>query len=381
MARIASSQITITNVNDGKPTYIWTKYADSPISGMSDSGEGKQFMGMAFNKATPIASTNYNDYQWVFMPQNMQLGAKNLFVIDKAYIPSTDSFMKEKGSTVLQILGADPYNNPKNLQIGLDGIVFEPGIYALSGYLSFGTDGYLKYDDLDFQNNGDGKVISFYVNEETGYFEIIQEYNSHVTFPVNLRLKFGYYYNVFENIQFERGNIVTDYRLSEGDVLKWIKDTEDDLKDNIIQTQENKANIRINTDSITSEVSERIEMGNRLSSETSSLLEQHKEGFDFIISKIIDNQELTDGEVQSLRTWLTIDINGLMIGADGSQMTLHAMNDRIAFKENGVTISEWESGTMSVDNIIAKLSIVIGTHLIEKFLAPFGVTSLVRMVD
>jgi hypothetical protein len=49
---------------DGQPTYTWIKYADSPTSGMSDSPDGKAYIGIAHNKTTATESTNYSDYQW-----------------------------------------------------------------------------------------------------------------------------------------------------------------------------------------------------------------------------------------------------------------------------------------------------------------------------
>lgn len=50
--------------DDGATYYTWVKYADTPTSGMSDSPEGKKYIGIAYNKATPTASTNYADYSW-----------------------------------------------------------------------------------------------------------------------------------------------------------------------------------------------------------------------------------------------------------------------------------------------------------------------------
>src|SRR5690625_2589236 len=49
---------------DGKTFYTWIKYADTPTSGMSDSPEGKEYIGIAYNKETPTPSTNYADYTW-----------------------------------------------------------------------------------------------------------------------------------------------------------------------------------------------------------------------------------------------------------------------------------------------------------------------------
>ena len=50
--------------DNGQSYYTWIKYADTPTSGMSDSPDGKEYMGIAYNKTTPAESTNYSDYKW-----------------------------------------------------------------------------------------------------------------------------------------------------------------------------------------------------------------------------------------------------------------------------------------------------------------------------
>ena len=48
----------------GATLYTWLKYADTPTTGMSDSPTGKNYIGLAYNKATATESTNYGDYTW-----------------------------------------------------------------------------------------------------------------------------------------------------------------------------------------------------------------------------------------------------------------------------------------------------------------------------
>ena len=62
---------------DGKPTYTWIKWADTPTSGMSDDATNKMYVGMAHNKTTEIESSNYEDYTWSVMPQNIIIGGRN----------------------------------------------------------------------------------------------------------------------------------------------------------------------------------------------------------------------------------------------------------------------------------------------------------------
>ena len=49
---------------DGQTLYTWIKYADTPTSGMSDTPDGKKYLGIAYNKTSPIESTDYSDYLW-----------------------------------------------------------------------------------------------------------------------------------------------------------------------------------------------------------------------------------------------------------------------------------------------------------------------------
>ena len=68
-------EVTITNVEDGKDGedgiagvsyYTWLKYATNycKVNEMSDSPDGKQYMGIAYNKESPDESLKPADYQW-----------------------------------------------------------------------------------------------------------------------------------------------------------------------------------------------------------------------------------------------------------------------------------------------------------------------------
>ena len=60
----AWTRIKGENGNDGVSLYTWIKYADTPTTGMSDNPDGKQYMGIAYNKTSPIESNDYSDYAW-----------------------------------------------------------------------------------------------------------------------------------------------------------------------------------------------------------------------------------------------------------------------------------------------------------------------------
>lgn len=51
----------------GQTLYTWIKYADTPTSGMSDSPEGKKYMGIAHNRTFELESNIYTDYDWTLI--------------------------------------------------------------------------------------------------------------------------------------------------------------------------------------------------------------------------------------------------------------------------------------------------------------------------
>lgn len=64
-------EVTVTDVSDGEPGkdgttyYTWFKFADDEYgNGMSSSPDGKEYLGIAYNKVTPAMSNNPEDYQW-----------------------------------------------------------------------------------------------------------------------------------------------------------------------------------------------------------------------------------------------------------------------------------------------------------------------------
>ena len=61
-------EVTITDVMDGEDGttyYTWFKFADDEHgNGMSSSPDGKEYLGIAYNKEVPTESSNPRDYQW-----------------------------------------------------------------------------------------------------------------------------------------------------------------------------------------------------------------------------------------------------------------------------------------------------------------------------
>lgn len=64
---------------NGVTTYTWVKFADTNTgAGMTDSPDGKKYIGLAFNKTTQAEGSTPGEYTWSLMPQNIQVGGRNL---------------------------------------------------------------------------------------------------------------------------------------------------------------------------------------------------------------------------------------------------------------------------------------------------------------
>lgn len=63
--KVAAFDSLLPMPKDGASLYTWMKYADDAQgNGMSDSPEGKAYVGFAYNKPTPEESDNPADYKW-----------------------------------------------------------------------------------------------------------------------------------------------------------------------------------------------------------------------------------------------------------------------------------------------------------------------------
>ena len=75
----------------GTNFYIWKKYADDNKGvGMSDSPDGKRYIGIAVNKTTPTASTNPADYTWSPLYDNVKVGGRNLLLNSKINVTNSN---------------------------------------------------------------------------------------------------------------------------------------------------------------------------------------------------------------------------------------------------------------------------------------------------
>lgn len=160
--------------NDGQTLYTWIKYADTPTSGMSDSPDGKEYMGIAYNKTTPTESTNYSDYQWSLVkgangsqgiPGPAGEDGQTLYTWNKYATSATGANMSDDpdGKTYLGIAynkaTATESNDPDDYTWAFfEGPQGPKGEQGIPG--SDGTDGRTSYFHIKYSVNSNGNPMT-----------------------------------------------------------------------------------------------------------------------------------------------------------------------------------------------------------------------------
>ena len=160
---------------DGKTLYTWIKYADTPTSGMSDTPDGKDYIGIAYNKESATESIDYSDYQWSKyvgpegIPGPSGDDGKTYYTWIKYATSSTGENISDDptGKTYIGIAynkeTAAESNNPSDytwsLFQGPEGI---PG--------PAGADGKTSYFHIRYSENSDGNPITITPNTYIGTY-------------------------------------------------------------------------------------------------------------------------------------------------------------------------------------------------------------------
>ena len=340
----------------GKTTYTWVKYADEKDgTGISDSPSGKMYIGLAFNKTTQTESTNPKDYQWSEMPQNIEIGGRNLISLislesnkftnagntglwswtfegdpNTKYTVSTD--VPKNNSTYDVFFGNAPlsassgvngvaYNEPRTITSGADGII----------ELSFRKSG-ASYTTLD-------QIIS------------------------------GEYW-----VQLEKGNIATDWTEAPEDTQEKLDEKADtDLIDDIQGQLDDFVLVEGYEEEI-GEINKALQDYKELIESGEVATEEAVED----IKKLLDRTEAVENNLgEFTESWnfevteITMGEEGLFLGDNLTNMGIRIAPQvgetppRIDFVDNGTVVAEITGQYMRINRGIFVQSAQIGEHQIE----------------
>ncbi|WP_188453803.1 phage tail spike protein [Virgibacillus oceani] len=209
---------------DGTERFTWVKYADDENgNGMSDSPEGKRYLGLAHNKTIASESNNPSDYNWSPLYDNVVVGGRNYFVVkdakeDTLLIWASGNEGGETGALASGFIPVEP----------TDRFMVSPKRTSQLFYY----DADKAFID-DYYNQSGGSVINIPDDNRIAYMRVTFRSNF-----LNGRTK----EEVF--VMIEKGNIVTDWtpapedqrahatEVSEAAYLDAIHDAEDYMQAN-----------------------------------------------------------------------------------------------------------------------------------------------------
>lgn len=375
---------------DGQTPYTWVKYADDDKgTGMSDSPEGKMYIGLAFNKTTPTESNNASDYSWSVMPQNIDIGGRNLITLDSTSMGSAEvdgyKYTLTRNST------ANPYVRiPHTLFENNTDYVMTFKVRKISGTvhsMAGHVEGIANTASTVILR--DGEVISRGTSWSTGdrnnYPDDTETHKYEIRFKTSSDVSVGttpYWYiqpnraaygEDYElelwDWQLEEGNVATGYRPALEDVQKQL--------DEKAQTDDLESLAEILTD-VSSEVSNKTDMNDfeALQEEFNQRIEQDildKEQLEADLATLEGRTALVEiiaGESKLVSEFVDMVITqsneGIFIGNREKNNGMLISDERISFLDNGTEVAYISNQTMEITHGIFVESATIGGFRFEK---------------
>ena len=379
MPILAKGELTIANLYDGQDgttTYTWVKYAeDKNGGGMSNYPEGKRFIGLAFNKTTQNESTTPSHYQWSEMPQNIEVGGRNLLKLS-----NMDSSLEMNSTEAIVLSGW-----ASNLIPSGDNLIstFKEGEeYTLSFdmellKLPVGVTHYSSRAGLILYSPTTGQRVSFYNSELVNVGD--KSRISHTFICPEIKPDHSLiYYTMrntepislgdieFTNLKLEKGNIATDWTPAPEDVQASIDEKADldyvtDIQTELNTTIEREAGL-IRTE-VEREYTAKSEL-EEYRETVSTQFEQNANSFNFTFQELIQQIETVDEETRvEFEKWVRYIrfVGGnIVLGEVGNEITLQIQHDRISFLQSGAEVAYFSNNKLYVLDVEVLNSLQIG---------------------
>ena len=326
------------NGANGTTTYTWVRYADTPTSGMSQYPDGKKYIGMAFNKTTQTESSNYNDYQWSLMPQNIEIGGRNL--------------LRNSGEKVSNgNYNISRYDLTDEIKEGEEVTLTIWGSLAAtkSSFRAYNSGGSISVAVL--KDNGNGTYSS------TFKWKIGSSTNTYLNVYAFTNAQTGT--STINKIKLEKGNVTTDWTEAPEDTQDKIDDkaNNSDLTSTIqtiTEESEKIASLRTDVDITKNNflITHTDEYVNKITTTESSL-----DGLDKRVVNVEETKENID-------TFFQFD-DAFTIGKSNSQTKLRLTNDEIQFLDGETKGTYITGNTMVSQNIQIQDKFNLPKHTME----------------
>ena len=326
------------NGANGQTTYTWIRYADTPTSGMSQYPDGKKYIGMAFNKTTQTESNNYNDYQWSLMPQNIEIGGRNL-------LRNSGEKVSNGNYNIARYNLTDKIKEGEEVTLTIWG-----SLAATKSYFSaYNSGGSVRVANLT--DNGNGTYSS------TFKWKIGSSTNTYLNVYAFTNAQTGT--STINKIKLEKGNVATDWTEAPEDTQDKIDDkaNNSDLTSTIqtiTEESEKIASLRTDVDITKNNflITHTDEYVNKITTTESSL-----DGLDKRVVNVEETKENID-------TFFQFD-DAFTIGKSNSQTKLRLTNDEIQFLDGETKGTYITGNTMVSQNIQIQDKFNLPKHTME----------------
>ena len=364
---IATNQLSLTNVNDGTNLYTWIKYADDNNgSGMSDSPDGKRYIGIAVNKPTPTPSTNPADYTWSPLYDNVQVGGRNLLLNSKVNVTN---------------------NTYPTYRFKLAEKPIAGEIYTLTLKGTLGTGKYY----FQVYNSGGSIGLGLFKSLGNGYYQLTFPWKNVGTTSVPVDTELWVYPipntvttdSSIEWSKLEKGNTASDWSPA------WEEYTPED-KFNL--SLDEQAQINLGYDSTLGQLASRtntveqkitdealtiaVTQSSTYKNDLSRLRQANvdlKNQFGVELNGFKDeyNQKITDvdGKILEMTNYFRYDAvnNWAEIGSTGSDFLMRLSNSMLSFYESGNVVAYLSNQKLFIKDAVIQESITVGNHKLMKY--------------
>ena len=326
------------NGANGTTTYTWIRYADTPTSGMSNFPDGKKYIGMAFNKTTQTESSNYSDYQWSLMPQNIEIGGRNL-------LRNSDKKVSNGNYNIARYDLTDEIKEGEEVTLTIWGSLAA----TKSSFRAYNSGGSVSVATLT--DNGNGTYSS------TFKWKIGSSTNTYLNVYAFTNSQTGI--STINKIKLEKGNVTTDWTEAPEDTQDKIDDkaNNSDLTSTIqtiTEESEKIASLRTDVDITKNNflITHTDEYVNKITTTESSL-----DGLDKRVVNVEETKENID-------TFFQFD-DAFTIGKSNSQTKLRLTNDEIQFLDGETKGTYITGNTMVSQNIQIQDKFNLPKHTME----------------
>lgn len=326
---------------NGQTTYTWVKYADNANGGgMSDNPDGKLYIGLAFNKTTQTESNTASQYAWSLMPQNIEIGGRNL-ALDSGVGRVTSAYMVAEYFLSEDFIAGETYSATLK---GTKPTTQNFGLWQNSGSSSRGN-------LVDMGN--DIWSITFTSTAITaGNERIVRIYQPSSTTAGPCEIEW---------FQLEHGNVRSSYSPAPEDIQSNIDSDLDSLSEIVsgvaseLFDKAGMGELEAIEEAFNSRVEQDIQDKEQLMADLATL-----EGRTELIEILAgDNKLITE----FIETVITESEEGIFIGNRAASMGVLVAPDRISFIDNGTEVAYISNQTMEITHgIFVESATISGFH-------------------